>query len=212
MIGLGAGTIAAYGRAGDVSASTKSTRRSSTSREENFHFSGTAPRRSRSPSATPGSAWRATVAGVRSPGRRCVLRRRDPRPPADTEAMAVYLRHLKPDGVMAFHVTNHFLNLAPVVKQIAIPTVSIGADRGHGRNRHRLQVGSGAGDAQPRLAAARRHRPLNERDRRHPAASTRGRTISIICFRFCSDRLGALGRHRPLRPLVHVQLKMSGLA
>jgi hypothetical protein len=33
--------------------------------------------------------------------------------------MAIYLRHLKPDGVMAFHVTNHFLNLAPVVKQIA---------------------------------------------------------------------------------------------
>jgi SAM-dependent methyltransferase len=35
------------------------------------------------------------------------------------EAMAVYLRHLKPEGVLAFHVTNHFLKLAPVVKQIA---------------------------------------------------------------------------------------------
>lgn len=35
------------------------------------------------------------------------------------EAMAVYLRHLKPDGVIAFHVTNRFLRLAPVVKGIA---------------------------------------------------------------------------------------------
>ncbi len=35
------------------------------------------------------------------------------------EAMAVYLKHLKPDGVIAFHVTNRFLQLAPVVKRIA---------------------------------------------------------------------------------------------
>ena len=35
------------------------------------------------------------------------------------EAMAVYLKHLKPDGVLAFHVTNRFLRLAPVVKTIA---------------------------------------------------------------------------------------------
>ncbi|MCW5606203.1 MAG: fused MFS/spermidine synthase, partial [Burkholderiales bacterium] len=35
------------------------------------------------------------------------------------EAMAVYLRHVKPDGIIAFHVTNRFLRLAPVVKSIA---------------------------------------------------------------------------------------------
>jgi SAM-dependent methyltransferase len=35
------------------------------------------------------------------------------------EAMAVYLKHLKPNGVIAFHVTNRFLRLAPVVKAIA---------------------------------------------------------------------------------------------
>ncbi len=35
------------------------------------------------------------------------------------EAMAVYLRHLKPGGVVAFHVTNRFLDLAPVVKRVA---------------------------------------------------------------------------------------------
>ena len=35
------------------------------------------------------------------------------------EAMEVYLKHMKPGGVVAFHVTNRFLHLAPVVKRIA---------------------------------------------------------------------------------------------
>jgi hypothetical protein len=35
------------------------------------------------------------------------------------EALPVYLRHLKPGGVIAFHVTNRFLDLAPVVKRVA---------------------------------------------------------------------------------------------
>jgi SAM-dependent methyltransferase len=32
------------------------------------------------------------------------------------EAFAIYLRHLKPNGVLAMHVTNRFLDLPPVVK------------------------------------------------------------------------------------------------
>jgi hypothetical protein len=35
------------------------------------------------------------------------------------EAMAVYLKHVKPGGAIVFHVTNRFLKLAPVVKRIA---------------------------------------------------------------------------------------------
>ncbi len=35
------------------------------------------------------------------------------------EAMAIYLKHIKAGGVVAFHVTNRFLKLAPVVEQIA---------------------------------------------------------------------------------------------
>lgn len=35
------------------------------------------------------------------------------------EALDVYLRHMKPDGIIAFHVTNKFLRLAPVVESIA---------------------------------------------------------------------------------------------
>ncbi len=35
------------------------------------------------------------------------------------EAFAVYLRHLKPDGILAVHTSNTYLNLAPVVKLLA---------------------------------------------------------------------------------------------
>ena len=35
------------------------------------------------------------------------------------EAMAVYRKHMKPDGVLAFHVSNRFLSLAPVVEKLA---------------------------------------------------------------------------------------------
>ena len=36
-----------------------------------------------------------------------------------SQAIEVYRRHLVPGGIMAFHVSNHFLDLAPVVKQEA---------------------------------------------------------------------------------------------
>jgi len=35
------------------------------------------------------------------------------------EALGVYRRHMKPGGVIAFHVTNRFLNLVPVVEALA---------------------------------------------------------------------------------------------
>ena len=35
------------------------------------------------------------------------------------EALGVYFRHMKPDGIVAFHVSNRFLDLGPVVAQIA---------------------------------------------------------------------------------------------
>lgn len=36
-----------------------------------------------------------------------------------TQGVELYLRHLQPGGIMAFHVSNQFLNLAPVVRQQA---------------------------------------------------------------------------------------------
>lgn len=35
------------------------------------------------------------------------------------EALGVYLRHMKPDGIIAFHVSNRFLSLVPVVARLA---------------------------------------------------------------------------------------------
>ncbi|MGH8691401.1 MAG: spermidine synthase, partial [Burkholderiales bacterium] len=35
------------------------------------------------------------------------------------EAMAIYLRHIKPDGVIVFQATNRFIDLLPVVKRLA---------------------------------------------------------------------------------------------
>ena len=35
------------------------------------------------------------------------------------EAVALYLKHLRPSGILAFHVSNSYLNLAPVVRQLA---------------------------------------------------------------------------------------------
>ncbi len=36
-----------------------------------------------------------------------------------SEALAIYLKHMKPGGVIAFHVTNRFLDLVPVVDALA---------------------------------------------------------------------------------------------
>jgi len=35
------------------------------------------------------------------------------------EAIEVYLKHMQPDGIIAFHVTNRYLDLSPVVQKIA---------------------------------------------------------------------------------------------
>jgi hypothetical protein len=35
------------------------------------------------------------------------------------EAMAIYLKHLKPDGVIVFQATNRFIDLPPVIQRLA---------------------------------------------------------------------------------------------
>ena len=39
-----------------------------------------------------------------------------------TEAIALYKKHLVPSGILAFHVSNQYLNLAPEIAQLAIAT------------------------------------------------------------------------------------------
>jgi hypothetical protein len=49
------------------------------------------------------------------------------------ESFAVYLRHLAPEGIIAFHVSNQFLDLSPIVRSIAgtygFESVEIHSDR-----------------------------------------------------------------------------------
>ncbi|MDP1606819.1 MAG: fused MFS/spermidine synthase [Rhodocyclaceae bacterium] len=49
------------------------------------------------------------------------------------EAFALYFRHLKPDGVLAFHITNRFLDLTPIValaaRQLGYGAVLISNER-----------------------------------------------------------------------------------
>lgn len=49
------------------------------------------------------------------------------------QAFEIYRRHMKPDGIIAVHVTNRYLNLASVVNKIAVElgmgTTRIGTDR-----------------------------------------------------------------------------------
>ncbi len=56
------------------------------------------------------------------------------------EALQVYLRHMQPDGIIAFHVTNRYLDLPPVVKMIAdandMPSVLIEHDPDEGDERY----------------------------------------------------------------------------
>jgi hypothetical protein len=120
VVGLGAGTLAVYGRTGDI-----------------YRFYEINPEiidvaRTEFTFLNDSSAKIETVLG----DARLALEREQPQQydvlaidafSSDSipvhlitkEAMAVYLRHMKPDGILAFHVTNRFLQLAPVVKRIA---------------------------------------------------------------------------------------------
>lgn len=120
VIGLGAGTLATYGRPGDVyrfyeiNPDVINIARS--------HFSFLADSRAK----TETVLGDARLTMEREPAQRYDVIAVDafssdsiPVHLITREAMAVYLKHLQPGGVIAFHVTNRFLRLAPVVKAIA---------------------------------------------------------------------------------------------
>jgi hypothetical protein len=137
VVGLGTGTLAAYGRAGDVIRFYEINPQVIEIARRDFKF-------------ISGSKGRVdTVLG----DARLTMEREAPQQydvlaidafSSDAipvhlitkEAMAIYLKHIKPDGVIAFHVTNRFLKLSPVVKQIAdtygLKVALIADDEGEG--------------------------------------------------------------------------------
>jgi len=120
VIGLGTGTIAAYGRAGDVYRFYDiDARVMQIAKSEFFYLSDSA----------------ATIELALGDAR-LVLEREAPQRfdvlavdafSSDAipvhlitrEALAVFLKHVKDDGIVAFHVSNRFLDLIPVVARVA---------------------------------------------------------------------------------------------
>jgi hypothetical protein len=120
LIGLGAGTLAVYGQPGDVYRFYEINPEVVALAEEEFTF------------MRDSAARIETVVG----DARLILEREAPNGfdvlavdafsgdaiPVHLmtrEAMAIYLRHIRGDGIVAFHVTNRFLALAPVVARLA---------------------------------------------------------------------------------------------
>jgi SAM-dependent methyltransferase len=120
VVGLGAGTIASYGRAGDV-----------------YRFYDINPRvvelaRAEFTYLADSRAAIETVLGdarlslEREPGQNFDVLALDafssdaiPVHLLTSEAFEVYLRHLRPEGILAVHVSNRYLDLVPVVQQAA---------------------------------------------------------------------------------------------
>ena len=120
MIGLGAGTLAAYGQAGDTYRLYEINPAVVSLAQTEFSFIADSPAQIElvigdarlSLEAEPPQAFDVLAVDAFSGDSIPVHL-------VTAQAMTVYLRHLKPAGIVAFHVTNRFLNLAPVVATIA---------------------------------------------------------------------------------------------
>ncbi|MEO8134327.1 MAG: fused MFS/spermidine synthase [Betaproteobacteria bacterium] len=120
VVGLGAGTIAAYGRPGDlVKFYEINPQVVGIARSEFTYLSG-------SKAQIEIALGDARLSLEREPAQRFDLLAVDafssdaiPVHLLTRQAFDVYLRHLNADGILAIHVTNRYLDLAPVVKDIA---------------------------------------------------------------------------------------------
>lgn len=120
IVGLGVGTIAAYGQPGDALHFYEINRQVADIAESLFFY------------------LKETHAQTRIiEGDARLSLKRENAPPYDVlaldafsgdaipvhlltkEALALYLKHLKPEGVLAFHTSNQYLDLAPIIRQLA---------------------------------------------------------------------------------------------
>ena len=120
VIGLGTGTIAAYGKSGDVFRFYDIDPRVMEIAQTEFSFLGDSAAkvelalgdaRLTLERETPQNFDVLAVDAFSSDAIPVHLITR--------EALGVYLRHVRPDGIVAFHVSNRFLDLIPVVARLA---------------------------------------------------------------------------------------------
>jgi hypothetical protein len=120
VIGLGAGTLATYGRPGDVYRMYEINPAVIEMARSEFTFMAD------SPAKIDTVLGDARLSMEREPPQEFDVLAVDafsgdsvPVHLITAEAMDVYGKHMKPDGIIAFHVTNRFLRLSPVVANIA---------------------------------------------------------------------------------------------
>jgi hypothetical protein len=120
VIGLGAGTLAAYGRAGDQFVFYEINSQIAGIARALFLYLRETPARER---ITIGDGRLSLEHETSPPFNVIVLDAFSgdaiPVHLLTREAVALYLRHLHSGGVLAFHVSNDFLDLAPVVRKLA---------------------------------------------------------------------------------------------
>ena len=120
VIGLGAGAIAAYARKGDLFRFYEIDPQVASVAMMEFSFLKD------SPAQIEVALGDGRLSLEREPAQRFDLLAIDafagdsiPMHLLTREAMAVYVKHLAPDGVMVFQATNRFVNIAPVVERLA---------------------------------------------------------------------------------------------
>lgn len=120
VVGLGVGTLAGYGRAGDTYRFYEINPEVIEVAKKNFTFL------SKSPATMEYVLGDARLQLEQEPTQKFDVLVIDafsgdsvPIHLLTKEAFAQYFRHLKKDGVLALHITNRFLNLSPVVKTAA---------------------------------------------------------------------------------------------
>jgi SAM-dependent methyltransferase len=120
VVGLGAGTLASYGRAGDAYRFYDINPRVVELARTEFSFLGDSKAR------VDTVLGDARLSLEREPGQNFDVLALDafssdsiPVHLLTSEAFAVYLRHLRPDGILAVHVSNRYIDLVPVLEQAA---------------------------------------------------------------------------------------------
>ena len=120
LIGLGAGTLATYGRSGDVYRFYEINPQVFELADKEFSFlRDSAARIERVLGDARLALEREPVQGFDVLAVDAFSGDSVPVHLLTAEAMDAYLRHMKPDGVIAFHVTNRFLALSPVIARVA---------------------------------------------------------------------------------------------
>jgi hypothetical protein len=120
VIGLGTGTIAAYGRAGDVFRFYEIDPHVLEIARRDFTYLGDSPAKIEVALGDARlSLERESPQGFDVLAVDAFSSDAIPVHLITREALGIFLKHIKPDGIVAFHVSNRFLDLIPVVARIA---------------------------------------------------------------------------------------------